>query len=171
MTHGRDGDKLSGERNEGGLCVGDRRVGAWLSRLAVVAVVASCVNCGTSSDVSRSSEERVVARLKALGVWADMYAYEYLRVDDEKQWRLPDTFDVVSERYKGAGQLEMPLPDEGVARFTYVGRGLTVDDKGELVFVCDADESGDRFGVTVGGSVRRLSEVEYGRALASADVR
>ncbi len=110
-----------------------------------------------------------MAHLEALGLWADMYAYECLRVDDEQRWRLPDSFDVVGERYKGAAQLQMVLADGGDAQFTYVGRGLTVDDKSGLVLVCRVNPGGDGFGVTVSGRVRRLSEAEYARALTGAD--
>ena len=137
----------------------------------VFCVLVCTVVCGCGSWVSRERGDPTAleARLKALGMWADMYAVEHLKVEGEKRWRMPDTFADVARQYKGARELEMSVPGGGVARFRYVGRGLMVSDKRKLAFVCAVEPGGGRLGVTIGGFVRRLSERDYERALVRAE--
>ena len=65
----------------------------------------------------------------------------------------------------------MSFADGQTASFTYVGRGLTIEDKRELVFVCGVAPAGVQLGVTVDGHVRSLSKQELEGALSRAERR
>ena len=146
-----------------------QRARLWVASAAMV--VAFVGGCAHSSGLTETDEDRVVAHLQALGLWADMYAAEHLRVEGEKRWKLPDSFDPVAKQYQDAGELQMSLANGQTATFTYVGAGLSMDDRRELVFVCALRPGGLNLAVTVGGRVRELSRSRMEEALARSAQR